>query len=280
MRTLLLLSVLFIQISTFAQTKAMTYNIRNSNANDGVNRWSLRRDNLVSLIKKVDPDVLGTQEVLLNQLTYLKKSLSDYESFGVGRNDGKHKGEHSALFYKKGKYELLKGGNFWLSETPQIPGSKSWDAAITRICSWVQLKEKATGTVFYVFNTHFDHKGKQARRNSAALIRHTVDSLAGSSPVIVMGDFNLEPSDPGYVTMTDKNNFKVQLNDSYMDGALTYTDCGFDVHNKQCGRIDYIFASPQYSKNSYTVHTDNNGSYYPSDHLSVSVILTLNDERK
>lgn len=280
MRNLLLLCLLILQANLFAQTKVMTYNIRNSNANDGVNKWNLRRENLVGLIKKVDPDILGTQEVLLNQLTYLKKSLSDYESFGAGRNDGKHKGEHSALFFKRNKYELLNGGNFWLSETPQVPGSKSWDAAITRICSWIQLKDKTTGTIFFVFNTHFDHKGKQARRNSATLIRHTVDSLAGSSPVIVMGDFNLEPSDPGYATMTDKSNFKVQLNDSYMDGALAYTDCGFDVNNKNCGRIDYIFASPQYSKNSYTVHTDNNGSYYPSDHLTVSVILTLDGDKK
>jgi endonuclease/exonuclease/phosphatase family metal-dependent hydrolase len=280
MRNLFLLCLLLIQASLFAQTKAMTYNIRNSNANDGVNRWNLRRDNLVGLIKKVNPDVLGTQEVLLNQLIYLKKSLSDFECFGVGRNDGKHKGEHSALFFKKDKYELLKGGNFWLSETPQVPGSKSWDAAITRICSWVQLKEKATGTIFFVFNTHFDHKGRQARRNSATLIRHTVDSLAGNSPVIVMGDFNLEPIDPGYATLTDKSNFKVQLNDSYMDGALTYTDCGFDVGNKQCNRIDYIFASQHYSNNSYTVHTDNNGSYYPSDHLTVSVVLTLKADKK
>jgi endonuclease/exonuclease/phosphatase family metal-dependent hydrolase len=280
MRNLFLFCLLLIQSSLFAQTKAMTYNIRNSNANDGVNRWNLRRDNLVGLIKKVNPDVLGTQEVLLNQLIYLKKSLGDYGSFGVGRNDGKHKGEHSVLFFKKDKYELLKGGNFWLSETPQVPGSKSWDAAITRICSWVQLKEKATGTIFFVFNTHFDHKGRQARRNSATLIRHTVDSLAGNSPVIVMGDFNLEPSDPGYATLTDKSNFKVQLNDSYMDGALTYTDCGFDVRNKQCNRIDYIFASPHYSNNSYSVHTDNNGSYYPSDHLTVSVVLTLKADKK
>jgi endonuclease/exonuclease/phosphatase family metal-dependent hydrolase len=95
-----------------------------------------------------------------------------------------------------------------------------------------------------------------------------------------MGDFNLEPSDPGYATLTDKSNFKVQLNDSYMDGALTYTDCGFDVRNKQCNRIDYIFASPHYSNNSYSVHTDNNGSYYPSDHLTVSVVLTLKADKK
>ena len=167
-----------------------------------------------------------------------------------------------------------------MSETPQIPGSKGWDAGLTRICSWVQLKEKSSGTVFFVFNTHFDHRGKQARRNSAALLRHTIDSLAGNNPVIVTGDFNLEPSDPGYAVMTDKSTFRVPLNDSYMDGALTYTDCGFSVSNTHCNRIDYIFSSPPYSKSNYTVHTDNNGTSYPSDHLTVSVILTLDKDKK
>ena len=279
MRNFFLLLILAVHLPIMAQTKVMTYNIRNSHANDGENRWAKRKDNLVALIRKVDPDILGTQEVLLDQLKDLKKSLSDYESFGVGRNDGKHKGEHSALFFKKSKYEQMQGGNFWLSETPDIPGSKSWDAAITRICSWVELREKATGTVFFVFNTHFDHRGQQARRNSAALIHHYIDSLAGANPVVVTGDFNLEPSDPGYATMIDKK-YRVPLNDSYMDGALTYTDCGFEVSNKNCNRIDYIFSSAHYSKNSYTVHTDNNGKYYPSDHLTVSVVLTLNPDKK
>ncbi|MDB5282216.1 MAG: endonuclease/exonuclease/phosphatase family protein [Bacteroidota bacterium] len=274
MKGLVLFFFLLVQLFLPAQTKVMTYNIRNSHALDGVNSWDKRKDKLVALIRKVNPDVLGTQEVLLKQLKYLKQSLNDYESFGVGRNNGKHGGEHSVIFFWKSRYEQVKGGNFWLSETPQIPGSKSWDADLTRICSWVQLKEKSTGAVFFVFNTHFDHKGKLARRNSAALLRRTVDSLAGNNPVIVIGDFNLTPDDAGYATMTDKSTYKVPLNDSYMEGALTYTDCGFNVSNTHCNRIDYIFYSPQYSKSEYTVHTDNNGTYYPSDHLTVSVILT------
>ena len=280
MRSLLCILVCACSLTLSAQTTVMTYNIRNSNGQDGVNRWKLRKASWFALVRKVNPDILGTQEVLRDQLNDLKKTLPDYETYGVGRNDGKHKGEHSALFFKKDKYELVKGGNFWLSETPQVPGSKSWDAAITRICSWVQLRDKSTGSTFFVFNTHFDHKGKQARRNSAVLIRQYIDSLAGNDPVIVTGDFNLEPSDAGYSTMTEKNGHRVVLNDSYMEGALTYTDCGFEVANKKCGRIDYIFSSPHYIKSNYKVHTDNNGTYYPSDHLTVSVVLTLNAAKK
>ena len=279
MKKLIPLFLLFVQLPVMAQTKVMTYNIRNSNAADGENAWDKRKESFVAVIRKVNPDILGTQEVLMKQLKYLKTTLSDYESYGVGRNDGKHKGEHSVLFFKKDKYEKVQGGNFWLSETPGVPGSKSWDAALTRICSWVELREKASGRVFFVFNTHFDHRGKIARRNSAVLIHHFIDSLAGSNPVIVTGDFNFVPTDAGYTTMVDQS-YRVPLKDSYTEGALPYTDCGFDVNNKDCHRIDYIFSSPDYTKSEYTVHTDNNGKYYPSDHLTVSVILTLKAYKK
>ncbi|HWB62049.1 MAG TPA: endonuclease/exonuclease/phosphatase family protein [Chitinophagales bacterium] len=272
MRVWLLIVLALLSEAAFTQTRAMTYNIRNSHARDGVNAWAKRRDNLAALIKKVDPDILGTQEVLFNQLKDLKARLKDYTAYGVGRNDGKHAGEFSALFYKTGKYKFLKGGNFWLSETPNIPGSKSWDAALTRICTWVQLQEISTGKVFFVFNTHFDHKGVQARRNSADLLRRTIDSLANGYPVIVTGDFNFTPKDPAYQTMTS-GNYKTGLSDSYTPGAPDYTDCGFSVANTKCGRIDYIYYSSQYTKSNYTLHTDNNGQYYPSDHCTISVEL-------
>jgi endonuclease/exonuclease/phosphatase family metal-dependent hydrolase len=268
-----LLFFLFSSFVAFGQTKVMTYNIRNSRANDGVNKWDKRKGNLFALIRSTDPDILGTQEVLYDQLKDLKKAFPEYISAGVGRNNGKHAGEHSALFFKKEKYEFLKKGDFWLSETPDIAGSKSWDAAITRICSWVQLKEKDNGKVFFVFNTHFDHKGKEARRKSAALLRTKIDSLAQQLPVIAMGDFNFTPNDSAYSIMTNKKSNKILLNDSYTIGAVPYTDCGFNVSNTHCSRIDYIFYSDAYSKSSYKVHTDNKNGYYPSDHCAVSVEL-------
>lgn len=274
MRAITLWSLVFASLFLQAQTKVMTYNIRNSHANDGVNKWSKRKATLAGLIKKVDPDVLGTQEVIYNQLKDLQKALPAYQSWGVGRNNGKHAGEHSAIFFKKDKYELLTGGNFWLSETPTVPGSKGWDAGLTRICSWVKLKDKATGTSFFVFNTHFDHKGKQARRNSAALIRTMADSLAGNDPVIITGDFNFTPDDPGYTIMTEPGKHRIALSDSYTEGTPNYTDCGFNVSNTNCHRIDYIFYSNHFTKSQYTLHTDNNGTYYPSDHLTISVVLT------
>jgi len=252
----------------------MTYNIRNSRAADGVNKWSNRKQLLADVIKKVNPDILGTQEVLKDQLRDLKKMLPAYNVYGVGRNNGKHAGEHSNIFYKHARYYLVAGGNFWLSETPALPGSKSWDAAITRICTWVKLKDKRTFDEIFVFNTHFDHKGKQARIKSAALLRQMIDSIAGEQPVIVTGDFNFTPDNSGYKEMISEEH-EIALFDAYTSGTPDYTDCGFEVSNKNCSRIDYIFFSRDFMKSNYTLHTTNNGTYYPSDHLTVSVDLDI-----
>lgn len=274
MNTLRIITSLFlalISLCASAQLTVMTYNIRNSNADDGANNWGNRRERLVQLIQKVNPDVLGTQEVLFDQLKYLNKSLKEYDSYGAGRNNGKHAGEHSAIYYRKDKYELLQGGNFWLSETSSLPGSKSWDAAITRICSWVKLKEKGSGEEMFVFNTHFDHKGKEARRRSAELVMRMIDTLSAGGQVVLMGDFNFTPDDVAYKTITGSG----VLSDSFREGTVNETACGFSALNTECSRIDYIFYSKAFSVQSYTIHKDNNGEYYPSDHLAVSTVLLL-----
>lgn len=272
MKKFLLLPFILAATACMAQLTVATYNIRNSNAADGPNNWELRRDTLVALVKQINPDILGTQEVLNDQLKYLTATLTGYTAYGAGRNNGRHAGEHSAIFFKKDKYELVKGGNFWLSLTPKRPGSKSWDAAITRICTWVKLKDKTTGAQLLVFNTHFDHRGKEARRQSAALLRRMVDSLAAGLPVLVTGDFNFGPDDAAYYTM-GSSNYKVGLTDSYTPGALPYTDCGFEVSNQHCSRIDYIWYSSHWQQQGYKVYTNNNGTFYPSDHLPVSAVF-------
>ena len=273
-KLLFLFFIISIQATAQKDIKVMSYNIRNSNAADGVNKWKNRKQTLANLILKVNPDVLGTQEVLMDQYRDLKKMLPSYDVFGVGRNNGKHGGEHSAIFYKRSQYDLIQGGNFWLSETPTVPGSKSWDAAITRICSWVKLKDKQNGYTFFVFNTHFDHRGKQARINSAKLLTQTIDSLCGDYPVVVTGDFNFQPDNEGFSVMTSKSHL-VLLQDAYSADAPNYTDCGFEVSNTNCHRIDYIFYSHHFRRKSYALHTDNNGQYYPSDHLTISASFSL-----
>lgn len=259
----------FSSICSVAQMVVMTYNIRNSNAPDGENKWNLRKEKLIALIKKANPDILGTQEVLPKQRKDLKKALPEYHVDGAGRNNGKHAGEHSCIFFKQEQYERIASGNFWLSETPDVPGSKSWDAAITRICSWVKLKDKKTGKMLFAFNTHFDHKGKTARLESARLVMKMIDSIAADEATILMGDFNFTPDAAGYNKIVEGN----ILSDAYDIAQPNFTACGFEVANNNCSRIDYIFYSKHIKKSSYTLHTDNNGKYYPSDHLAVSCNL-------
>ena len=172
MRLLALLIILLqLDFSEGQSVTVMSYNIRLDTEADGINQWKNRTDKVATLLKKYNPDLLGVQEAMHNQMMDLQKELPDYAFVGVGRDDGKEKGEYSAIFYKKDKFEMLKQNTFWLSETPEVPGSKSWDAAITRVVTFAVLKDKSSGKSFIYSNTHFDHVGREARKQSATLIK-------------------------------------------------------------------------------------------------------------
>lgn len=260
----------------------MTYNIRLDTESDGVNQWKNRTEKVYTLIKKYNPDVFGVQEALHNQMMDLKNNLTEYDFVGVGRDDGKEKGEYSAIFYKKAKYEVQIQNTFWLSETPSLPGSKSWDAAITRVATFALLKEKSTGKSFLILNTHFDHIGKEARKNSASIIKvYLRGFIEGASikadnsnlPIIMTGDFNSEPTEEPYQVMI--NGKDLALKDSRPSDSKAGTFCSFTVNSIQCKTIDYIFHSAHWSTKKYQVITDNDEKYYPSDHLSVMATLKL-----
>ncbi len=203
--------VLFFFLACFRQTNAqvqlnvMTFNIRLDLASDSMNAWSYRRDKLASQVLFHEVDILGVQEALQGQMTDLDQLLHGYAHTGVGREDGKTKGEYSAIFYNTKKLELLQSSTFWLSETPNIAGSKSWDAAITRIVSWAKFRDRKTKKIFFQFNTHFDHIGKLARRESAKMILKAVDSIAGKNIAIVTGDFNAKPLEEPVQLIINKN---------------------------------------------------------------------------
>jgi len=270
-------------VYSFGQTiKVMSYNIRLDTESDGVNQWKNRIDKVYNLIKNNNPDLLGVQEAMHNQMMDLKNNLTGYDFVGVGRDDGKEKGEYSAIFYKKDKFEVLTQKTFWLSETPDVPGSKSWDAAITRVVTVAILKDRATGKTFAYFNTHFDHIGIEARKNSAKLIKILIAGFnAGVSiaenhselPLIVSGDFNSEPTDEPYQTML--NGSDIKLFDSRPAEDLTGTFCGFEVNSIKCKTIDYVFHSTHWKTTSYQVIQTHDGKYYPSDHLPVVATLIL-----
>jgi endonuclease/exonuclease/phosphatase family metal-dependent hydrolase len=172
----------------------MTFNIRFNNPKDSANAWPNRKDYAASQVLFHHTHILGVQEALNDQIVDLQDRLKQYKYIGVGREDGKTKGEYSAIFYDTTRLRLLEGSTFWLSENPTVVGKAGWDAALPRIVTWARFRDKKTKKIFYHFNTHFDHMGQQARKESARLLLQKVKDIAGNTPVIVTGDFNATPT--------------------------------------------------------------------------------------
>ena len=249
----------------------MTYNIRYDTPKDGENRWEARKEFLVSQIKFHGPDVLGIQEGLARQVDYLDEELTDFQYVGVGRDDGKRKGEFSAIFFNNRKLKIVESSTFWLSETPDKI-SVGWDAALERICTYALFEHLETGQKIWVFNTHFDHIGKEARKKSAALIYERINTLNKDNyPCILMGDLNLEPdSDPIRYLSQNLNDTKTASKEVVFGPEGTYN--GFQLDKPVTRRIDYIFTSKSgIEVKKYAVLSDSKDLRYPSDHLPVYV---------
>ncbi len=273
MRNAIFFGFLLLSSTAAAQPmKVMTYNIRYDNPSDGINRWGNRKTKVFDLLKKYDPEIFGVQEALLHQLTDISGNLKQYEFFGSGRDDGKQKGEYSAVFIKTNRFKILEQNTFWLSETPEIPGSKNWDAAITRVATWAKLQDRKSKKVFLLINTHFDHVGTESRRKSAELLKIRAMELGKGLPVIITGDFNFTRDKAPYAVMMDSST--ISLIDPAPRNAPG-TSCGFSVQGKNCNGIDYIFHTKDWDLKEYEVIQDHDGENYPSDHLPVMVKLTI-----
>lgn len=267
-----LFAFLFLQLNLQAQDlEVMSYNIRFQTENDGENSWSKRKDHLTNQIKFYEPDILGVQEAVISQLMHFENEMDNYKYIGVGRDDGKEAGEFSAIFYDLRKVDILDEGTFWLSETPGEV-SVGWDAAMERVCTYGKFKEKDSDKKFWVFNTHFDHIGKEARENSARLINEKISELNTEGlPVILMGDLNLEPDAPGIKFLSEKMNDTKKVAD--LDFGPEGTFNAYDFSKPVKRRIDYIFASEDIKVLKYAVLSDSWELKYPSDHLPVFVKL-------
>ena len=234
-----------------------SYNIRYQNDGDAKkgNSWTQRCPVVCGQLNFEHPDIFGTQEVLKPQLDDMLRLLPDYDYIGVGREDGVHGGEHEAIFYDKQKMRLLEHGDFWLSETPDKPGL-GWDAACTRICTWGKFKDRKTRLKFYFFNLHMDHVGIIARREAAKLVVEKIREIAGKSPVILTGDFNVDQYNEIYTIFTQSG----LLKDSYVHAHYRFAENGtfnsYDTELKTDSRIDHIFVSPRFSVERYGVLTN------------------------
>lgn len=273
-KLIILLSIFSSLIVQSQELEVMTFNIRYDNVNDGEDRWSERKESVARLIKFYRPQVIGIQEALESQIEYLDSASSDYTYVGVGRDDGQTKGEFSPILYDSTLLTLRDKGTFWLSPTPDEV-SVGWDAALPRVCTYALLERKSDQKLFWVFNTHFDHIGEQARLNSAALIvRMSKQFNISEAPMFIMGDLNSKPED-GPIKLLNNN-----VKDARVNSMSTYgpegTFFGFDLSAQALDRIDYIFGKGL-TFNQYQVIDDRRpNNRHVSDHLPVLVKATFN----
>ena len=271
----LLLTVFGSSLALSQTAQVMTWNIRYDNAGDGVNAWRLRKDWVAEIVLREKTDIAGFQEVLAGQNKDLQQRLPEMDSYGVGRDDGKQAGEMAPIFYRRDRFELLDKGVFWLSTTPDKPGSKGWDAAITRIACWVKLKDRETMSTLYVLNTHFDHRGVEARKQSAALLVKKIREQFADQPLLLLGDLNSTPDSAAYKTLADAREKSPLLRDAYVhsQGKVQGGDSTWNGFSKIVpgARIDYVFATSTVAIKQLKTLEDQRDGKFPSDHLPVVV---------
>ncbi len=264
-----------------ASVNVMTFNIRYNNPNDGENAWPRRQELVANLVRFHEIDLLGVQEALKDQMDDLSQLLPELSWIGVGRDDGRTKGEFSAILFRQTRFTLLQQGTFWLSPTPELPGSIGWDAAITRVCTWGKFRDRNTGKIFLLFNTHFDHIGEKARGESAKLILKNLQALAPTEPIIVTGDFNANENSVVYQTLTasTNENSNFRLLDTHIISQLPHygplwTFHGFGAATER-PMIDYIFVNHRVTVRRHGTIAEAIDGRYASDHLPVMTELVL-----
>ena len=255
--------------------RVMSFNIRFDNPGDGPDAWSARREKVATTIRDSGADLLGVQEAQPHQLAELHALLPELAWFGSGRN-ADLSGEHSAIFYRHERFELLDSGTFWLSETPEVAGSKGWDADYERIVTWGKLRDRRSGRTFHYFNTHFDHVGEIARRQSARLLLNRVDAIAGlRAPVILTGDFNATPDSEPIGILAGEGGFSDAHTRSQT--APRGPDSTWNAFRaiEPGRRIDFVFVRGEVDVLSHEIVDRTFDGRLPSDHLPVVAELAF-----
>jgi len=224
-----------------------TFNVRYDNPNDAPNHWNARKERVADYIREMKFDVFGTQEVLHRQFEDLKALLPEFEGVGVGRDDGVTEGEYAAVFYNKHVFDVLDSGTFWLSENPDSVGKMGWDAVCVRIATWAKLQHKATGKIVMAVNTHYDHVGKLARKESSLLIIRKIKEIVGNQPAVLTGDFNVTDESEAYHTIVSNEFVLLDAHKVAENvGGVGYTYHGFaKISPERRSKIDFVFVTPQ-----------------------------------
>ena len=251
MKKILFLLLAIVTMASCSEEKVnvrwATFNMRLDTPADSLNNWKYRKERVAQYIQDMKLDVVGTQEVLQNQFNDLKSLLPDFEGVGVARDDGKETGEYSAVFYRKSVFDALDSGTFWLAENPDSVGMMGWDAVCVRVATWAKLQHKATGKIVMAVNTHFDHVGKVARRESALLIIRKIKEIVGDQPAVLTGDFNVTDQNEAYNTIVSNEFVLLDAHKvAEKTSGASYTFHGFDkVDMEKRSKIDFVFVTPQ-----------------------------------
>ncbi len=259
--------------------RVMSFNILCATGDLHVAPWDARKALVAETIRTFDPDLLGTQELLDFQAAYLRRVLPDYGFTGRGRVAGDRRGMHAAVFWRRDRFEKLADGTFWLSKTPDVPGSRDWFCLRPRIATWLKLaSRRVPRTVLYLFNTHFDLLSWHARQRSAALLRRRIGTIARGAPTIVTGDFNTRAGRRTYRALLAGPVGGPRLLDSYREvhpepqGAEgTWHGWGLNVRR----RIDWILHTPHLEARAAGIDRGTEDGRFPSDHHPVWAVLEM-----
>jgi endonuclease/exonuclease/phosphatase family metal-dependent hydrolase len=275
----LALAVFSIRVSAADSEKAsplkvMSFNIRLDTPVDPM-RWSERQHLVVDVVKKTDPDVIGTQEGMYHQLKDVARGLPDYEWIGLGREGGS-RSEFMAIYYRKARLEPMVFDHFWLSDTPEVMNSTTWGNKVKRMVTWVQFKDLKNGNRFFLVNTHFDHQVQPAREKSAELLRARIEKLDPAIPVIVTGDFNCTTNNPAYHTLMADGFLKdswYTARERKGEGLGTFN--GFKAIQQNDSRIDWILFRGSVDVEKAEIVTWSKDGNFPSDHCPMLVNLKI-----
>lgn len=251
-----------------SEIKVISYNIRFSGGPDGENRWELRKQASINMVRTEAPTVMGCQEMLPDQIAFLLDSLPLYRAVGVGRDDGVSAGEHMAVFYDTSKVKLIEWNTFWLSPTPEVP-SYGWDAACRRTCTYTLFEDIPTGKQFVLFNTHLDHIGPEAKREGAALIARLAQEMVSDGiPVFLTGDMNMLPDNESLGSLREVFD-DARIVAPKSDQRTTFNGWGNDHRI-----LDYIFLRNAEAVEFRVLRDADYGASYISDHYPVALTAT------
>lgn len=266
----------------------VTYNIRYENAGDGDNGWMHRREAMAAYLNETGADIIGLQEVLPQQRAYLAAHMPDYAWYGVGRDDDQDRGEGTPIFFRVDRFDPIDMNTFWLSPTPDVPGSRGWDAALPRVASWVKLRDRRSGRELLAINTHFDHRGPEARLQSSRLLLRRIEELAtagqGRLPVVLTGDFNSRSEQPPYAAVTVPGDPSLALLDAQHVSREPHRGGDSTSNNFKAihpgVKIDYVFVRDVPAVVSHRIEDPRVDGRFVSDHLPIVVGIELGDGRK